>query len=177
MLACKHSTYAIDATAFHLDSKSSNIWNIFTGSRHGGQRGKIGVMQITIERKPAGQVEADALIVPVFEGRREGRFGAGDLCDSGEVSGQAAGVDATAPRAGGGGEAGPAGWSAAKPRSSIPRKCAGLTGAAVRYLKAKSMKNIAFALDGQSPAPIRVSRGGRRDPGRLRARSPQDAGR
>src|ERR1035441_3848070 len=45
-------------------------------------------MQITVERQPAGQVEADALIVPVFEGRRDARFGAADLCDSGEVAGK-----------------------------------------------------------------------------------------
>ena len=61
-------------------------------------------MQISTEKQPAAQVQADALIVPVFEGVREERFGAGDLADSGEVAGKsleltllhhAAGVAAT----------------------------------------------------------------------------------
>ena len=43
---------------------------------------KSEVMRITVERKPAGQMEAEALIVPVFEGRRVARFGAADLFDS-----------------------------------------------------------------------------------------------
>ena len=47
------------------------------------------VMQITIERKPLDQVETEALIVPVFEGRKDSRFGAEDLFAAGEVSGKA----------------------------------------------------------------------------------------
>src|ERR1035441_9737599 len=46
------------------------------------------VMKITVERKPAGQVETETLIVPVLEGRREGRFGAADLFDSGAIAGK-----------------------------------------------------------------------------------------
>ena len=46
------------------------------------------VMKITVERKATGQVEAEALIVPVFQGRRDARFGAADLFDSGEVAGK-----------------------------------------------------------------------------------------
>ena len=46
------------------------------------------MMQITVERKPFSQVEAEALIVPVFEGRRDTRFGAADLFESGEISGK-----------------------------------------------------------------------------------------
>src|SRR5260370_40706946 len=52
------------------------------------QRGKIGSVKITVERKATGQVEAEALIVPVFQDRRDARFGAADLFDSGEVAGK-----------------------------------------------------------------------------------------
>jgi leucyl aminopeptidase len=106
------------------------------------------VMQITIERKTAGQVDAEALIVPVFQGRRDGRFGAGDLCDSGEISGKpleltllhhAPGVMATRVLLAGGGK--PEKFDAAEMRR--------LTGAAVRFLKAKSIKKVAFVLDGE----------------------------
>jgi leucyl aminopeptidase len=103
-------------------------------------------MQITVERKPAGQVEADALIVPVFEGRRDARFGAADLFDSGEVAGKpleltllhhAPGVSATRVLLAGGGK--PEKFDAAEMRR--------LSGAAVRFLKAKSIKTVAFALN------------------------------
>jgi len=103
-------------------------------------------MQITVEPKPAGQVEADALIVPVFEGRKDARFGAADLFNSGEVAGKpleltllhhAPGVRATRVLLAGGGK--PEKFDAAEMRR--------LSGAAVRFLKAKSIKNVAFALD------------------------------
>jgi len=105
-------------------------------------------MQITIERKPLGQVEADALIVPVFESRRDARFGAEDLFASGEVAGKALeltllhhapGVQATRVLLVG---AGPADkFDAAGMRR--------LSGAAVRFLKAKSVKKIALVLDSE----------------------------
>ena len=38
------------------------------------------VMQITVATAPVEQIQADALIVPVFEGRKETRFSAGALC-------------------------------------------------------------------------------------------------
>src|ERR1017187_8702319 len=103
-------------------------------------------MQITVERKPADQVEADALIVPVFEGRRDARFGAADLFDSGEVAGKpleltllhhAPGVRASRVLLVGGG----------KPEKFDPAEMRRLSGAAVRFLKAKSIKTVAFALD------------------------------
>jgi leucyl aminopeptidase len=106
------------------------------------------VMQITVEPRPAGQVEADALIVPVFEGRRDARFGAADLFDSGEVAGKpleltllhhAPGVRATRVLLAGGGK--PEKFDAAEMRR--------LSGAAVRFLKAKSIKTVAFALDAE----------------------------
>jgi leucyl aminopeptidase len=103
-------------------------------------------MKIAVEPKLAGQVEADALIVPVFEGRRDARFGAADLFDSGEVAGKsleltllhhAPGVRATRVLLAGGGK--PEKFDAAEMRR--------LSGAAVRFLKSKSIKTAAFALD------------------------------
>ncbi len=103
-------------------------------------------MQISIERKPLDQAEADALIVPVFEGRKDARFGAEDLFASGEVAGKALeltllhhapGVRATRVLLVGAGKAEK--FDAAGMRL--------LTGAAVRHLKAKSVKRVAFILD------------------------------
>jgi leucyl aminopeptidase len=109
-------------------------------------------MQITTERKPLEQVESDALIVPVLEGVRETRFGAGELCDSGEVTGKpleftllhhAAGSAAKRVLLAGAGKAEK--FDAAEMRK--------LAGAAVRYLKPKGVKRIAIALaDGYAAA-------------------------
>jgi leucyl aminopeptidase len=113
---------------------------------------KIGMMQITIEGKPLEQVPADALIVPVFEGRKEERFGAAELWDSGEVSGKMleltllhhpTGIAASRVLLAGSGkpgEFGAPGW----------RK---LVGAAVRHLKAKSVKRVAIVLDPEYSGP------------------------
>src|ERR1700729_3007369 len=101
-------------------------------------------MQITTERRPLEQVEADALIVPVFEGAAEARFGAGDLSESGEVAGKpleftllhhAPGSAAKRVLLVGAGKAEK--FDAAEMRK--------LVGAAVRYLKPKGVKRIAIA--------------------------------
>ena len=106
------------------------------------------VMQITVERTPAAQVAADVLIVPVFQGRRDSRFGAGDLTDSGEISGKPLeltllhhppGVNATRVLLAGAGKAEK--FDAAEMRR--------LAGASVRYLKSKSIKRVAFALEAE----------------------------
>jgi leucyl aminopeptidase len=102
-------------------------------------------MKITTERQPVEQIEADALIVPVLEGRKEERFGAGNLFDSGEATGKLfeltlihhpPGVAAARVLLAGGGKA--AEFDAAQLRR--------VTGAAVRQLKSKSCKNVALAL-------------------------------
>ena len=46
------------------------------------------MMRIATESKPLEQIETGALIVPVFEGQKETRFGAAPLADGGEVSGK-----------------------------------------------------------------------------------------
>jgi leucyl aminopeptidase len=104
-------------------------------------------MQIATERKPVEQIEAGALIVPVFEGQKETRFGAGPLAESGEISGKpleftllhnAQGMAATRVLLAGAGKA-------EKFDSAEMRK---LVAAAVRYLKGKSVKTAAVALEG-----------------------------
>ena len=103
-------------------------------------------MKITVQRQRADQVESDALIVPVFQGRRDARFGAADLFDSGEIAGKpleltllhhAPGVRATRVLLAGAG----------KPDKFDASEMRRLSGAALRYLKAKSIKNVAFALE------------------------------
>ena len=103
-------------------------------------------MQITVERKPLEQIEAEALIVPVFQDTKEARFGAADLCESGEISGKLLeltlvhhppGMRAARVLLAGAGKAEK--FGAAEMRR--------LAGAAARYLKGKSLKKIAIALD------------------------------
>jgi leucyl aminopeptidase len=103
-------------------------------------------MRIATESGPLAQVETDALIVPVFEGAREERFGAGELIDAGEVTGKyleltlmhhAPGVAARRVLLAGAGKA-------EKFDSAQLRR---LSGAAVRLLKSKSVQKIALALD------------------------------
>jgi leucyl aminopeptidase len=109
-------------------------------------------MRIVTETGPVSQLAADALIVPIFEGVREERFGAGELIDSGELTGKSLeltiihhpqGVAARRVVLAGAGKA-------EKFDSAVLRR---VTGAAVRLLKSKSAKNIALALtDGQATA-------------------------
>src|SRR6185369_5311039 len=102
-------------------------------------------MKITIESTPLEQTAAGAVIVPVFEGRREDRFGAGDLCESGEIAGKpleltllhhAPGVAATRVLLAGVG----------KQERFNPAELRKAVGAAVRNLKSKSVKRIAFGV-------------------------------
>jgi leucyl aminopeptidase len=102
-------------------------------------------MQITTEFRPLYEIEADAVIVPVFEGVREERFGAAELTDAGEVTGKPleltlihhpAGVLASRVLLVGAGKADK--FDAAQLRR--------IAGAAVRHLMAKSLKKIALAL-------------------------------
>jgi leucyl aminopeptidase len=109
-------------------------------------------MKITIERQPLEQIEADALVVPVLEGRKEERFGAAALFDSGEAKGKAfeltlihhpPGVVAARVLLAGGGKAG----------EFDPAQLRRVAGAAVRHLKSKSCKNVAFALEAEWTSP------------------------
>ena len=104
-------------------------------------------MQIATEHKPLEQVETGALIVPVFEGQKEARFGAGPLAESGEVSGKP--LEFTLLHnptkmatqrvllAGGG-----------KPEKFDSAEMRKLVAAAVRHLKGKSVTSAAIAIEG-----------------------------
>jgi leucyl aminopeptidase len=108
--------------------------------------GRIGVMQITVDRKPLAQVEADALIVPVFEDRKEDRFGTSDLYDSGEVTGKSGELTLLHH---------PSGAAAkrvlligaGKADKFDPNAARKLAGISVRHLKQKSVKKIAFSIE------------------------------
>ena len=104
-------------------------------------------MKITLERTPAEQVAAGALIVPVFEGEKESRFGAAPYVESGEVAGKAAeftllhnpaGAAAARVLLAGAGKAG-------RFDSAELRK---LVGASVRFLKKKKVLSAAVLLEG-----------------------------
>jgi leucyl aminopeptidase len=103
-------------------------------------------MRTSIERKPLEEIEADALIVPVFEGGRDERFGAAPLLDAGEVSGKM--LELTVLH-------NPEGMAAkrivlagaGKPERFDSAELRKLAGAAARALKAKSIKTIALALE------------------------------
>jgi leucyl aminopeptidase len=109
-------------------------------------------MQITTDKSPALEFAADALIVPLFEGVKETRFGAGDLVDSGEVAGKPLeltilhhvnGVAATRVVLAGAGKK-------EKFTSGDLRK---LVAAAVRLLRGKSVKKVAFEPDADHSGP------------------------
>ncbi len=103
-------------------------------------------MQITAERLPMEKVDADALVVPVFEEEKDTRFGAGPLQESGELTGKAQeltllhnvhGMSARRVLLAGAG----------KRSECNPAVIRNLAGAAVRFLKGKSLKRIAWALE------------------------------
>jgi len=113
-------------------------------------------MQITAERKPMDQFEADALIVPIFEGEKDTRFGAAPLQESGEVTGKAQeltllhnipGVAARRVLLAG----------AAKRDQCDPAAVRNLAAAAVRFLKGRSVKKIAWAIEPPCNSPDHVS--------------------
>jgi len=102
-------------------------------------------MQISFEKRPLEQVNAGAIVVPVFAGKKEERFGAADLFDSGEIVGKplemallhrVPGVAAQRVLLAGGG----------KQEKFNPAEMRKLAGAAVRHLKSKSVKSVALAL-------------------------------
>ena len=103
------------------------------------------VMRISIERKPLEQAAADAVVAPVFEGRREPRFGAGDLMDAGEIAGKPLEMTllhhmhgVSSPRV--------LLVGAGKPEKFDPAEMRKLAGAAVRRLKSIGVKNIVLEL-------------------------------
>ncbi len=103
-------------------------------------------MQVSLQRHPIEKIESAALIVPVFQERREERLGFGELYDAGEISGKlfemtllhnVSGVAAKRVLAVGVGKADK--FTAAELRKAV--------GAAVRHLKAKSIVEAAVWLE------------------------------
>jgi leucyl aminopeptidase len=108
-------------------------------------------MKITAVSSPVPEIQADALIIPVFETEKETRFSAGPLFDSGELTGKSLeqtllhhppGVAATRVLLAGAGKR--ERFDAAEMRR--------LAGAALRLLKGKSVKRVAIALEGSCAA-------------------------
>jgi len=106
-------------------------------------------MQINLQRQPIENVEAEAVILPVFEDRREDRLGLGELYDAGEIKGkpfemtllhQPPGLRAKRLLAAGAGK--PDKFDAAEMRK--------VAGAAIRHLKGKSITHAALYLDPDS---------------------------
>jgi len=109
-------------------------------------------MNISIDNKPLAEVDADAVIVLCFEGRKEQRFGADGLFESGEVAGKSLeltllhhppGVAARRVLLAGAGK--PEKWNSAELRK--------LVAAAIRHLKSKSLKRASLWLDAGEATP------------------------
>jgi leucyl aminopeptidase len=127
-------------------------------------------MHITVDRRPLENVEADALVVPVFDGRKEDRFGSSELYDSGEVTGKAGeltlihhpkGVAAKRVLLVGAG----------KPDQFDPNIARKIAGISVRFLKQKSVKKVAFLIENGENFAISAVEGailGNFDPDRYR---------
>ncbi len=113
-------------------------------------------MQTSLERQRIEEVLTNALILPVFQERREDRLGLGELCDAGEISGKpfemtllhnVPGMRAKRLLAVGAGK--PEKFSAAELRRVV--------GAAVRYLKSKRIQEAAIWLDAAQAGPDYVA--------------------
>jgi len=103
-------------------------------------------MHITLDRRPPAEIEADALIVPVFEDRRSDRFGAAEWHDSGEITGKP-GEMTLLHRAPGSGAVRVLLAGAGPEAKFDPNGMRKLAGTAVRFLKAKSLKKIALLVE------------------------------
>jgi leucyl aminopeptidase len=103
-------------------------------------------MQISVQRHPIEEVEADAVVTVVFQDHREDRLGLGELFDAGEISGKPfemtllhnlPGVRAKRLLAVGAGKT--AKFNAAELRRAV--------GAAIRHLKSRGVTDAAVWLD------------------------------
>src|ERR1019366_4009486 len=113
-------------------------------------------MQITLQRQPIEQVQTDALVLLVFQDRREDRLGLGELFDAGEIAGKpfemtllhnVPGMCAKRVLAVGVGK--PGKFNAAELRRAV--------GAAIRHLKSKSITDAAIWLDAAQASPDYVA--------------------
>jgi leucyl aminopeptidase len=105
-------------------------------------------MRITVEHHPPEKVQTDALVVPVFEGVKEPRFGAAGLAEAGEITGKPLELtllhhppEVAAQRV--------LLVGAGKWEKFDPAEMRKVAGAAVRHLKPKSVQRITFALEAE----------------------------
>jgi leucyl aminopeptidase len=102
-------------------------------------------MQILVERKPIGEIRVEALILAIFEGEKGFSLDAAELIDSGEVTCRP--LELTLIH-------NPKGMAtirvllagAGRSEQFEPAQLSKLIGAAVRYLKSRSVKTIAFEM-------------------------------
>src|SRR5262252_7846949 len=100
-------------------------------------------MLITVERNFLEQVQAESLIVPTFEDRQERRFGADALVGSGEITGKL--LEFTLiynPPTIAAKRVLLVGVGKSTEFTGVETRKA--AGAAVRFLRGKSIKNVAF---------------------------------
>jgi leucyl aminopeptidase len=109
-------------------------------------------MQTILERKDAAAVPADALIIVVFEGEAEERFGAKQWRESGEIAGKP--HELTLVHGAPGAAAARVLFAGAGKREKAGvRDLRNLMGEAVRFLKGKSMKRVAAVIEGSLDNP------------------------
>ncbi|MCL5743106.1 MAG: leucyl aminopeptidase [Acidobacteria bacterium] len=103
-------------------------------------------MQIKLETQPVEAIEADVVAILAFEGKKDERFGLGELFDAGEITGKsfettlvhhAPGLRARRLLVVGAG----------KPDKFTSAELRKAAGAALRFLKSKSVKTINFFLE------------------------------
>src|ERR1017187_1014810 len=137
------------SVAYSHDSKFGNGGWVCAQAQ---PKGQSRVMQTTLETKVAAQAAGDALILVVFEGEKEERFGAAELWESGEIAGKpheltlvhnAPGAAAKRVLFAGAGKRD-------KCKAADSRN---LVAEAVRFLKPKSVKTVAVALEGSIDGP------------------------
>jgi len=113
-------------------------------------------MQTSLIRQPIENVESEALVFVVFQGRRDDRLGLGELFDAGEISGKpfemtllhnVPGMRAKRVLAVGAGK--PGKFNAPELRRAV--------GAAIRHLKSKSITEAAIWLDAAQASPDYVA--------------------
>jgi|HubBroStandDraft_1064217.scaffolds.fasta_scaffold00665_22 leucyl aminopeptidase len=113
-------------------------------------------MQVSLRRQPIEEIECEVVVTIVFQDRREERWGLGELCDAGEISGKpfemtllhsVPGMRAKRLLAVGAG----------KPEKFSPAELRRAVGAAIRHLKSKAIAEAAVWLDADRATAENVS--------------------
>lgn len=115
-------------------------------------------MEIRLDLRPWNEIDSDVIIVPAFEGQKDSRFAEqlGELYESGEIAGKP--LEMTLVHR-------PAGLKAkrlllvgaGKPERFGTAELRKAMGAALRFLKPRSVKTVAMALEGSLASPDHVA--------------------